>query len=941
MKKLICTLLASVAVVGSSLSAQAQALPPQEVRQVFQDSIEGGIIPRQMIAHSGGGFIVAGSLGHQGVIARLSACGDAIWLRAYLLGDETVINGIAELPSGNLMAVGSCRNCAPGDTTRKALALLADSGGEALLDTTFGHLNYKASAEAVIVTADGKAALAGSLVWASFLSPTRAFLAVLGEDLQPELWKEFNELYYDQPQALIQTSDGGFALAGYAAASLASSRQAQLFRTDAQGELRWVNLSSYPNSEFNSVQEAPDGRIVALGSRFVDEARKRDVYLAVHHAEHGGMLHDQLYCSLNASEGCSSADDEGHSLHAVEGGYLIAAIWGEPSQPSWNKRDWIFRLDEDFDIVDQYLYDSFLFAHSPVNALPLSPDGIDFAYLSRLFFFESRYILFYKKVSQGRRAILSQAPQNYQLVPRSLETNKGTVIYQGELDAPGAYDQMRLDVSRNGGLVQTLYHDAAEVFTFQVDIPAELADYTFHLTGLKDGKAYLEAEACEVVAGDAYIIQGQSNAAANAAWSVDSAYAFLAPYNRYVRTFGIAEEGGAHLHWHREANTRRPVFSDTRSGQWGLVLGKRIAAEQGIPVAILNGGIGGIAIDNMLPNPAAPHSTAHSYGRFYQRVEGAGLSDHIRAILFFQGETNALPGYGETVASYKDKYLQLRSHWQADFSYEREYLFQIRPGCWQGNFHFIQEAQRQLALELPQLEIMSATGMNHDGCHYYFSNGYERAGEDIYRLLEHQLYGAPLLPDAYPPAVDSAWFSDSSYREITLRFRQAGDEYDWQPGWEADFRLEGVSGVAILAGAIEGHTLRLSLSDSISYASFSGLSYISHASGDEAPVKNANGIGMLAFYDFPVSSLIVGTQAPSVFTPNIRLFPNPATNYVTVEIPGDNPAGFELYDSQGRLLITRSIQGSERIALDSLKGSIYFYRLSASGWQQSGKLVKK
>ncbi len=820
---------------------------PQEIRRIHGDAPSESA-PSHFIATSDCGFVVAGTLGQKGFLWKLDAGGEHLWRKGYLFGTKTAFNALAELPSGELVAVGSCNNCAPGDTAQKALVLKADAFGTALQDTTLGLLNYSASATAVITTAEGKAAIAGWFDWiVGFVPLSHAFLTVLDGRLAPGFWGEYDESSYDVPQALAQTADGGYLIAGHSRLHiLFGPDRAQLFRTNSQGQLLWKSVSVHAGSSFNGVQEAPDGRIIALGWRQVDTVSRKDVYLAVHSPLDGQLLLDSLYGS--------PAEDTGYGLHRVEGGYLVAANWRQPRQDDWGFQDWVFRLDEDFNIVEEYFNDTYLANHRVLNAIPLSSDGRDFAYLSRIHSVSGlSYDLFYKRSAQGRHALLSKTLQHYQLLPRNLATNKGVAVYEGSLETPGVYDEMRLKVFRNNVLIQALYDATPQGFSFHVEIEAELANYSFKLVGVKNGKEFPEAEAQGIVAGDAYIIQGQSNALAGIPFDLTNTVPHAYRYHRnpFVRNFGLKPFSDSLVYaWRREADDDA-YFSDNRSGQWGLVLGEKIVEEQGVPVAIINGGIGGISIDNMLPDPEAPHSSSHSYGRFYQRVEASGLHGNIRAIFFFQGETNALPGYNETVDSYKDKYLRLRSAWQSDFTYEREYLFQIRPGCWEGNFSVIQEAQRQLALELPNVDIMSATGMNHDGCHYHYLNGYQRAGEDMYRLLAYDFYDAPEMPDIYPPAVDSAWFSSCDRREITLRL-QPGDDYFWTPGWETDFRPEGDTQITMESGQVVGNTVILSLSASPG-AGFTGLSYIGHSGGSEAPVKNGNGIGMLCFYNFPAA----------------------------------------------------------------------------------------
>lgn len=914
-----------LASVSGSLSAQSP--PAQEIRRIFADTIGWSITPRQMIASRNGGFLVAGSIAHFGFIAKINDCGDPVWLKTHLLGEATALQGIAELPSGNLMAVGNCDNCAPGDTTRKALAGLFDPGGDLLRDTTLGRFNFNATAYAVISTPEGKAALTGAFVWASFLSPTRAFLTVLDESLQPDFWGEYNELYYDEPRALAQTADGGYVLAGYSSASLSAPGQAQLFRTGAQGQLLWKHTSTQLHSYFNSVQIASDGRLAAFGAhRMV--GLDNQVYLAVHDHAGGSLLQERHYGS--------TADDEGRSLRAVEGGFLAGAAYGEPSQEGWNVRDWIFRLDENYEIADEDFFDSYLLAHSIVNVVPLSPDGRDYAYLSRRTFFESRSVLFYKRSRRGRHLALSQAPQHYQLVPRNLNSNLGVVTYQGILQTPGAYEQARLDVFRNNALIQTNFSPVLPQFSFQVQIPAERANYTFRLSGIKNGMAYPEAEACDVVAGDAYIIQGQSNAVAGPPFFAPDT-SVLQYADPFVRNFGLVASNDSMYRWRREAEDANS-FADNPSGQWGRVLGAHIAQQQGIPVAILNGGIGGIAIDQMMPNPAAPHSTAHSYGQFYRRMEQAGLRDNVRAVLFFQGETNALNGYNETVQSYQNKYLQLRNHWQSDYDYEREYIFQIRPGCWNGNFPVIQEAQRRLPLLVPDLSIMSATGMNHDGCHYHFENGYERAGKDIYRLIAKDLYQANEMPDIFPPEADSAWFSACDLTQITLLLRREPDTYLWTAGWEEDFRLEGSPGTSVLSGQVSGNTVALNLSAAPG-AGFSGLSYVSHAGGAEAPVKNANGIGMLAFYNMPVSMCPVTVREEDDWAQPAAAFPNPTDGQFTLRLP--EAAEVTLYDVSGNAVpYGQYAAGEHRLRLDGPPG-VYLLAVKRKEGIQTLRLVRK
>lgn len=836
----------------------AQITAPNDILTTSPDSTNGKIAPRRMIATRDGGFLNAGLIEQKGYISRTSSCGDVIWTQQYLFGAETSLNSVAELPSGEIVAVGACRNCVPGDTTQKALIIKTDVAGTLLRDTMLGRTGLNARANDVTITSDQKIALTGQVVIAAGFAPADAFLGILDEQLRAKTWKEHHQLFYDIGQALIQTSDGGFAIAGWSLASLASSRQAQVFRTDNEGNLLWAYSAPHLSSEFHAIRQAPDGRLVALGDRQVDTIVGRDVHLAAFDDATGALLEEKTYGSPGS--------DAGNSLDVVDGGFLVGAVYGEPSQSGWNRRDWVFWLDEQFALTDQYFHDGFLFAHDLVNAIPLSPDGKAFAYHSVVHFLTSFYELFFKRTFPGVLATLNQAPLHEQLVPRNLITNTGTVIYTGTLPNPNIYENMRLDVWRDNTLQQSLYDDSPQDFSFHVEIPAELANYTFRLSGQKGQQWYTEAEACHVVAGDAYLIQGQSNAIAglpfDPADTIDHAYRHYT--NPFVRNFGLKFAGDTLYAWHRETGSRGD-YADNLSGQWGLLLGSSIVENYGIPVAITNGAVGGIAIETMLPNPNNHGDTNREYGRFLRRVQRSGLLGHLRGIFMFQGETNALPGAANSIDDYFQKFETLDNAWRTDFpALQRRYLFQIRPGWFNGGATLhsclqIEEAQRRIAETLPDWQIMSSTGMNHDGLHYYYPNGYERAGQDIYRLVARDLYDAPPATNIYPPTVESIRFSHCDRQEITLTLRHTADTYLWTPGWESDFWLEGDTMLNVTEGYVQGSSLVLHLSAAPG-PGFTGLSYRSHPEGSEAPVKNANGIGMLTFYNMPVANYDLQAQ---------------------------------------------------------------------------------
>lgn len=74
----------------------------------------------------------------------------------------------------------------------------------------------------------------------------------------------------------------------------------------------------------------------------------------------------------------------------------------------------------------------------------------------------------------------------------------------------------------------------------------------------------------------------------------------------------------------------------------------------------------------------------------------------------------------------------------------------------------------------------------------------------------------------------------------------------------------------------------------------------------------------------------------------ISLYPNPVFECLNFSFTGkNNSAVFELYDIQGRKLLTKKINNNEQINLDFLNRGLYLYNIYIDGNNNSGKLIKE
>jgi hypothetical protein len=294
-------------------------------------------------------------------------------------------------------------------------------------------------------------------------------------------------------------------------------------------------------------------------------------------------------------------------------------------------------------------------------------------------------------------------------------------------------------------------------------------------------------------------------------------------------------------------------------GQWGLRLGRRILDTYGIPVAIINGARGGWPITSFQRNDANPEDLGTNYGRALHRAEQAGGRNHVRAIFWYQGESEN----GDADAHEKG-WTALRDDWRQDFpSIGKIYVFQLHVGCGVNQFDAdLRNRQRLFADRFPEVEIVSTTGAGNtfDNCHFPYINGYETLADQLFRLVQRDLYGAAPLNDIEPPNPYYAYFSTPANDQITLIMRNPNDTLMFYPGAEADFKLTG-SAVVVTGAVTNGNKLILNLSGNASGAT--GLIYGGHIGTAEPMVTNGSGVGLLAFHNLPIQPDLGDPAVPS------------------------------------------------------------------------------
>ena len=463
-------------------------------------------------------------------------------------------------------------------------------------------------------------------------------------------------------------------------------------------------------------------------------------------------------------------------------------------------------------------------------------------------------ILFCAVVSTvSAQVSFSSMPKENQFFPRNTVTNQAVVTISGTVNnADVNYTFIRVKAYRNGQLAlssqqQLVYNNGKATFNFSSFMKAELATYKVEVYGVAGSLETLVSSASNLVAGDAYLIQGQSNAEASM-YNGNT----VSLQSNFIRSYGTGNENGTTSEWYI-ASGDKDRKTGGHVGQWGLKMARLIVDTYKIPVCIINGAHGGMAISFFLRNDSKPLMQNTNYGRTLKRVREAGLTNYIRAAFWYQGETDVL--FQTDTASYKNDFRDLYHDWNEDMpGLQTCYIFQIRKSCSNNNERSgkIMESQRELALELPNTYIMASNGASHfvDGCHFPYTNGYEFHANNIFRLVQRDMYQVSNALNIEPPQIISAKIVGAQQIELTLK--NASDTYVWEAGSEKDFGINGAN-VSVVSGLISGNKVILTLSG-IATGAYS-IDYFGHGGSRIPFVKNLNGIGMVSVWEFPLQTV--------------------------------------------------------------------------------------
>ncbi len=94
------------------------------------------------------------------------------------------------------------------------------------------------------------------------------------------------------------------------------------------------------------------------------------------------------------------------------------------------------------------------------------------------------------------------------------------------------------------------------------------------------------------------------------------------------------------------------------------------------------------------------------------------------------------------------------------------------------------------------------------------------------------------------------------------------------------------------------------------------------------------------YYYSPI--FVTGTDSYDFISESINIYPNPAKESIHINYPSEHTRTlFELYDINGKKIISSNINKAESIDINTLRKGVYIYRIKFDQYEKVGKLIKK
>ncbi len=269
---------------------------------------------------SDGGYAVVGWSNSFGagdldiLLLKLDSSGNLTWARTYGGTGEEMAWSVIQTSDGGYAIAGATTSFGAGQD--EPIILKLDADGNLTWARTYGG-GGSGYFWSVIQTADGGFAAAGFI---SFGAELPNALIVRLDQSGNTLWaRTYGGALYDRVEPVIQTSDGGFAVVGWTYSFGAGSEDALVMKLNANGDLEWARAFGGPESDLvRSIVQTPDGGFALAGLTTSFGAGQED-YLILKLDETGNLTWARTFGGTNYDWGFTV-------VQTMDGGLAVAGF---------------------------------------------------------------------------------------------------------------------------------------------------------------------------------------------------------------------------------------------------------------------------------------------------------------------------------------------------------------------------------------------------------------------------------------------------------------------------------------------------------------------------------------------------------------------------------------------------------------------------------------
>jgi len=292
-----------------------------------------------------GGYALAGqtdSYGGGGMnfwLVKTDSSGNMQWNKTYVGTGLDEAYSMVQTGDGGYALAGDTTSYGPGD--RDFWLVKTDSSGNIQWNKTYGGASSDL-ASSVVQTGDGGYALAGYTDFYTIPGLADFWLVKTDSSGNMQWNKTYGGAGSDVAQSVVQTGDGGYALAGYTRSYGAGSYNFWLVKTDSSGNIQWNK--TYVGAAFDvasSVVQTGDGGYALAGQTDSYGAGISDFRL-VKTDSSGNMQWNKTY-------GGAGTDVASSMVQTGDGGYALAG--GTDSYGAGSYDFWLIKLAPEVVIV--------------------------------------------------------------------------------------------------------------------------------------------------------------------------------------------------------------------------------------------------------------------------------------------------------------------------------------------------------------------------------------------------------------------------------------------------------------------------------------------------------------------------------------------------------------------------------------------------------------